>query len=75
MNKTVGPIAVMCFSDGAGGMDMSAVRLASILSSVAEVTFVCKKGAFAENLYRRGNYTFKCETVKFIRCLPVLANF
>ena len=66
MNKTVGPIAVMCFSDGAGGMDMSAVRLASILSSVAEVTFVCKKGAFAENLYRRGNYTFKCETVKFI---------
>ena len=65
MNKTIRPVAVMCFSDGAGGMDMSAVRLASILSSVSDVTFVCKKGAFAESLYKKGNYSFECETVKF----------
>jgi glycosyltransferase involved in cell wall biosynthesis len=66
MNKTIRPVAVMCFSDGAGGMDMSAVRLASILSSVSEVTFVCKKGAFAESLYKNGNYAFECETVNFM---------
>ena len=65
MNKTIRPVAVMCFSDGAGGMDMSAVRLANILSSVSDVTFVCKKGAFAESLYKKGDYSFKCETVKF----------
>jgi glycosyltransferase involved in cell wall biosynthesis len=56
----------MCFSDGAGGMDMSAVRLSEILSTVSDVTFICKKGAFSEKLYKEGKYSFDCETVKFI---------
>ena len=45
---------------------MTAVRLAHMLSTVGDVTFVCKKGAFAEGLYNKGNYAFRCETVKFL---------
>lgn len=66
MNKTIKSTAVMCFSSGAGGMEMSAVKLASILSTVSDVTFVCKQGSFAEKLYKKGNYNFNCETVRFI---------
>ena len=45
---------------------MSAVKLAGVLSTVSDVTFVCKQGSFAERLPKESNYNFNCETVKFI---------
>lgn len=65
MNQNIEPTAVMCFSDGAGGMDMSALKLASILSTVSRVVFVCKQSSFAERLYHKRNFSFQCEKVKF----------
>ena len=59
------PVAVMCFSSGTGGMERSAVRLADMLSSVSEVVLLCKRGSFTEKLYQQGNYSFKCEPIKF----------
>lgn len=66
MNSSTGPVAVMCFSSGTGGMERSAVRLASFLSSITEVVLVCKQGSFTENLYHREGGEYKCETIRFI---------
>jgi glycosyltransferase involved in cell wall biosynthesis len=59
------PIAVMCFSGGNGGMERSAIRLADILSRIAETTLVCKQASFIDNLYRQDGHAFDCDTVKF----------
>ena len=59
------PVAVMCFSSGTGGMERSAVRLADTLSTVSEVTLVCKRDSFVEKLYGQGSYSFKCQSIKF----------
>ena len=66
MNKKTQPVAVMCFSSGTGGMERSAVRLAEILSEISDVTLICKHGSFLEKLYSDGNYSFRCESVKFL---------
>lgn len=65
MNKNIKPVAVMCFSSGTGGMERSAVRLAETLSKVSEVTLFCKQDSFTEKLYNDGEYSFKCEPIKF----------
>lgn len=60
------PVAIMCFSGGAGGMEMSAVNLAKLLSTVTSVVLVCKQGSFLERLNiaeNSGGYT--CETIDF----------
>jgi glycosyltransferase involved in cell wall biosynthesis len=58
--------AVMCFSDDAGGMVRSALRLAEILARAGvDVTLVCKSSTFAERMYRQGEYCFACETINF----------
>ena len=65
MQGLIGPVAVMCFSSGTGGMERSAVRLAGFLSSIADVVLVCKQGSFTEENYRSENASFECETIRF----------
>ena len=59
------PVAVMCFSSGAGGMERSAVRLARFLSSITTVVLVCKKGSFTEKLYKEEGGNYSCESINF----------
>lgn len=66
MNKKIKSTAIMCFSNGAGGMERSAVRLAETLSKISEVTLLCKKGSFIQKLYDEGDYPFACEAVSFM---------
>ena len=56
----------MCFSSGTGGMERSAVRLAGFLSSVADVTLVCKQGSFTEDLYNSEHGDYRCESISFV---------
>lgn len=56
----------MCFSSGTGGMERSAVRLAEFLSSIADVTLVCKQGSFTEDLYNKEHGDYSCETIRFV---------
>ena len=64
-SKKIQPVAVMCFSSGTGGMERSAVRLAETLARVSEVVLFCKQGSFTEDLYNEGEYSFKCEPIRF----------
>lgn len=59
------PVAIMCFSSGAGGMEMSAINLANLLSKVTAVVLVCKKDSFVENLYHDKKQNYICESIKF----------
>jgi glycosyltransferase involved in cell wall biosynthesis len=59
------PVAVMCFSGGAGGMERSAVRLARFLSSITTVVLVCKRDSFTENLYKEEGGHYSCESISF----------
>lgn len=59
------PVAVMCFSGGAGGMERSAVRLARFLSSITTVVLVCKMDSFTENLYKEEGGHYSCESISF----------
>ncbi len=52
MNKS--NTAVMCFSDGGGGMDMDAIKLALKLAPYSKTTLVAKKGTFIEK--RKSQY-------------------
>ena len=47
MNKS--NTAVMCFSDGGGGMDMDAIKLALKLAPYSKIILIAKKGTFIEN--------------------------
>ena len=66
MNNVSQPVAVMCFSSGAGGMERSAVRLAMFLSTITTVVLFCKKDSFTERLYYEENRSFSCEAIDFI---------
>lgn len=66
MNKKIKSTAIMCFSNGAGGMERSAVRLAETLAEISEVTLMCKQGSFVQKLYDEGDYQFACEVVPFL---------
>lgn len=59
------PVAIMCFSSGGGGMERSAVRLAHMLSKVANVVLICKKNSYVEKLYCEVTEDFPCESVDF----------
>ena len=65
MSQKTKPVAVMCFSSGTGGMERSAVRLANTLAEISDVTLVCKRGSFVQELYEEGVYHFSCNTVPF----------
>lgn len=47
--------AVICLSSVNGGMELASVKLAKILSSNVEITFISKKGSFIE-LNRKDNF-------------------
>ncbi|MBI3187625.1 MAG: glycosyltransferase [Gammaproteobacteria bacterium] len=59
------PVAVMCFSSGSGGMEISAVNLANLLSSEAKVILVGKKSSFMEKLYYEKGNDYQYESVDF----------
>jgi len=62
------PTAVICFSPGAGGMELDAIRVARIISGQTKVYFVCKKGSFAEKNCKEilDEYPIELFTVDFI---------
>jgi len=66
VNTQLSPTAVICLSDGRGGMEHDALKLADLLSDCCDMVLVCKNGAFIEQLYREGNYSFECETISFL---------
>ncbi|MGB5278402.1 MAG: glycosyltransferase family 4 protein [Gammaproteobacteria bacterium] len=65
MDKTLLPTAVICLSDGAGGMEHDAVKLADLLSHRSDTVLICKQNTFIEQLYEKGNYSFECESISF----------
>jgi glycosyltransferase involved in cell wall biosynthesis len=55
----------MCFSDGAGGMEHDAVKLARLLSKELKVVLLCKKGSFIQDLAKKYSDEIGCEPVGF----------
>jgi len=66
VSTQLSPTLVICLSDGRGGMEHDALKLAGLLSDCCDIVLVCKNGAFIERLYNEGNYSFKCETISFL---------
>lgn len=46
MSKKIKPVAVMCFSDNNGGMELDAIKLAGLLHENCDVILFCKKDSF-----------------------------
>lgn len=62
-------VAVMCFSSGSGGMELDAIKLASRLSGISDVTLLCKSGSFIQQQYEQGSqqgrHHFSCQPIRF----------
>ena len=65
MNQKKKTVAIFCFSDGIGGMEHDAVKLASRLSEQADVVLACKKNSPIERLYKEGRFSFLCVPILF----------
>jgi len=65
LNNPYGPVAIMCFSDGVGGMEHDAVKLARLLCKTFKVTLFCKRNSFIQELANRYADDFVCVGVGF----------
>ncbi len=55
----------MCFSGGRGGMDFDAFKLAGLLSDLADVVLVSKKGTYIERRCEQQTLSFSTESIRF----------
>jgi glycosyltransferase involved in cell wall biosynthesis len=69
VDKKKKSVAVMCFSSGCGGMELDAIKLASRLHQIADVTLLCKADSFIQEQYdsgfKQGRFGFTCLPVAF----------
>ena len=65
LNRSSGPVAIMCFSDGSGGMEQDALKLARRLCDDSKIVLVCKQGSFLHELAQKYAGCFRCEAISF----------
>ena len=65
MSKSYKPVAIMCFSNGMGGMEHDAVKLARRLCNEFQVVLFCKQGSFIQEHAGRYSNEFPCVGISF----------
>ncbi len=58
-----GTTAVLCFSDGAGGMELDTIKLARFLSPAHDIILICKTGSWIEQRCRKIDPPFPVVTL------------
>lgn len=58
--------AIICLSDGKGGMELDAIKLAKLLYKNLPVVLICKESSFLYATYLKKNSKFPVETIKFL---------
>lgn len=65
LNHSPLPVAIMCFSDGRGGMEHDTVKLARLLCNESKIVLLCKQDSFLHELAKKHLDCFKCEVIHF----------
>ena len=65
LNNHKKQVAIMCFSSGAGGMELDAIKLARMLGKEMEVVLFCKEGEFIHHSHQGVNRDYSLEPVSF----------
>ena len=58
--------AIICLSDGKGGMELDAIKLAKLLYKKLPVVLICKESSFLYAECLENNSKFPVETIKFL---------
>lgn len=57
--------AIICLSEGKGGMELDAIKLANLLCNKLSVVLICKENSFLHAKCLENNFEFPVETINF----------